>query len=180
MFLTKGAGCHREKLQSLELALRNAGIAHVNIVRVSSIFPPHCKILPRERGLGHLKPGEIVYAVVSDCATNEPNRLLVSSIGVAIPAEKDRYGYLSEHHAFGQTERKASDYAEDLAASMLASTLGIRFDPDEAWDQRKQVFRMAGKIVKTRSITQSAKSDKRGYWTTVVAAGVFLSDESGM
>jgi arginine decarboxylase len=176
MFLTKGVGRHREKLQSLELALRRAGIAHLNIVRVSSIFPPGCKIVSRQRSMSHFRPGQIVYAVMSECATNEPNRLLAASIGVAIPAESHRHGYLSEHHAFGQTERKAGDYAEDLAATMLATTLGIPFDPDEAWDQRKKVYMMAGKIVRTRSITQSATCDKRGLWTTVIAAVVFLAD----
>ena len=178
MFLTKGVGRHREKLHSFEKALRDAGIAHVNIVRVSSIFPPHCRIVPRERYKHRLLPGQIVFTVMSDCATNEPNRLLAASIGVAIPAERDRYGYLSEHHAFGETERKAGDYAQDLAASMLASTLGIEFDPDEAWDQRKKFFRMAGKIVKTRSVTQSAEGHKQGLWTTVIAAAVFVPHES--
>lgn len=176
MFLTKGVGCHKEKLHSFESALRSAGIAHVNLVRVSSIFPPRCVIVPKSRYEKLLAPGQIVYAVMSECASDEPSRLLAASIGVARPVDRDRYGYLSEHHAYGQTERRASDYAEDLAASMLASTLGIRFDPDEDWDQRKQVFHMAGKIVRTRSITQSAECDKRGRWTTVVAAAVFLSD----
>lgn len=175
MFLTKGVGRDKEKLHSLEAALRDAGIAHVNLVRVSSIFPPGCIIVPQKQGRKLLKPGQIVYAVMSDAASNERSRLLAASIGVARPMDKERYGYLSEHHAFGQTERVAGEYAEDLAASMLASTLGIRFDPDEDWDQRKKVFHMAGKIVRTRAITQSAECDKRGRWTTVVAAAVFLS-----
>ena len=177
MFLTNGVGRHREKLQSYELALRDAGIAHVNLVTVSSIFPPHCKIVSRTRYEKKLRPGEIIYVVLSEAQTNEPNRLLAASVGVAIPTERDRHGYLSEHHTFGQTERKAGDYAEDLAASMLASTLGINFDADEGWDQRKRVFHMAGKIVRTRSTTQSAEGDRKGRWTTVVAAGVFLPDD---
>jgi len=176
MFLTKGVGRHREKLHSFESALRDAGIAHVNLVRVSSIFPPGCRIVPQKKHVKELEPGQVVYAVLSDCASNEPSRLLAASIGVARPTDPERHGYLSEHHAFGQTERRAADYAEDLAASMLASTLGIKFDPDEDWDQRKQVFHMAGKIVRTRSITQSAECDKSGRWTTVVAASVFLPD----
>jgi arginine decarboxylase len=176
MFLTKGVGRHKEKLHSFESALRNAGIAHVNLVRVSSIYPPGCKIVPKQKYRDLLKPGQIVYAVMSEAASAEPSRLLAASIGVARPTDKERYGYLSEHHAFGQTERRAADHAEDLAASMLASTLGIKFDADEDWDQRKQVFHMAGKIVRTRSVTQSAECDKSGRWTTVVAAAVFLPD----
>ncbi len=172
MFLTKGVGRHKEKLQSFELALRDAGIAHVNLVRVSSIFPPGCKIVPRARK-SELEPGEIVFAVMSEAQTDERNRLLAASIGLARPSDAERHGYLSEHHAFGQTERVAGDYAEDLAASMLASTLGIDFDADEGWDHRKQVFHMANEIVKTRSVTQSAEG-RHGVWTTVIAAAIFL------
>ena len=51
MFFTKGVGKHSHNLQSFESALRGAGIAHFNLVRVSSIFPPGCKIISRQRGL---------------------------------------------------------------------------------------------------------------------------------
>lgn len=173
VLLTKGVGKHKQKLHSFELALRKAGIAQFNIVRVSSILPPGCEFVSREKGLEEIKPGEIIYCVMSDNATNEPNRLIAASIGVAIPADRKQYGYISEHHSFGQTDQVAGNYAEDLAASMLASTLGIEFDPDIAWDERKQVYKMQQKIVKSRNITQSAIGDKNGVWTTVIAAAVF-------
>ena len=172
MFLTKGVGRHREQLTSFELALRSAGIAEFNIVTVSSIFPPRCKLVSRTKGLSLLSHGEIVYSVMSKAQTNEPQRLAGCSIGVAIPADRERYGYLSEHHCFGQTRRKAGDYAEDLAAQMLGSTLGLDIDLDKAWNERKEEWRIAGRIVRTRNITQTAPG-KEGLWTTVVAAGVF-------
>jgi len=175
VFLTKGAGKHKDKLQSFELALRKAGIAYCNIVRVSSILPPGCAVISREKGLSMIEPGEIIYCVMSEGSTNEPNRLIAASIGIAIPSEKGQYGYISEHHSFGQTDDAAGNYAEDLAASMLASTLGIAFDPDTAWDERKQVYKMAQKIVRTRNITQSAIGDKKGLWTTAVATAIFVS-----
>jgi arginine decarboxylase len=174
VFLTKGAGKHKQKLHSFELALRKAGIAQFNIVRVSSILPPGCEFVNRDKGLEALHPGEIIYCVISDNATDEPNRLIAASIGVAIPADREQYGYISEHHSFGQTEQVAGNYAEDLAASMLASTLGIEFDPDVAWDERKQVYKMQHKIVKSRNITQSAIGDKNGIWTTTIACAVFV------
>jgi len=174
VLLTKGMGKHKQKLHSFELALRKAGIAPFNLVRVSSILPVGCKFVNREKGLNELKPGEIVYVVISENATNEPNRLIATSIGIAIPADRELYGYISEHHSFGQSDEVAGNYAEDLAASMLASTLGIEFDPDIAWDERKQVYKMQQKIVKSRNITQSALGDKNGLWTTVIAAAVFI------
>ena len=84
------------------------------------------------------------------------------------------YGYLSEHHSYGETGKKAGDYAEDLAATMLGTTLGIEVDPEKAYDERKEVYRMSRQIVRTRSVVQSAEGDKNGRWTTVVALGVFI------
>ncbi len=172
-FLTKGAGKHKEQLQSFELALRNAGIHHCNIVNVSSIVPPGCKLVSRKKGLSMIKPGEITFVVLARNSTKEPHRLVAASIGVAIPSEKNTYGYLAEHHSYGQTAETAGEYAEDLAATMLATTMGIPFDPETAWDERKQLFKTSGLIIRTTNITQSATGDKSGLWTTVVSAAVF-------
>jgi arginine decarboxylase len=174
MFLTKGVGSHKEQLASFELALRNAGIHRCNIVTVSSIIPSGCKLISKEEGLKKLQPGEITFTVLSKNAVKEPHRLIAASIGVAIPSNKESYGYLSEHHSFGQSAETAGDYAEDLAATMLATTMGIPFDSEQAWDEKKQIFKTSGMIIKTSNITQSAKGEKTGQWTTVLAAAVFV------
>ena len=174
IFFTKGVGKHRQELQSFELALRNAGIEKCNIVSVSSIIPPKCKIITREKGIEEVSPGEITYVVISRNKTNEPNRLIGAAIGIAIPKEENSYGYISEHHSYGETARKAGDYAEDLAATMLATTLGLDFDLDKAWDERKQEYKMSGRFVRTQSVVQTARGDKNGLWTTTIAAAVFL------
>lgn len=174
LFLTKGVGRHKERLASFELALRDAGIEKCNLVYVSSILPPKCHFIQKQEGLPFLKPGEVTFVVMSRNESNEPNRLLAASVGVAVPADDLQHGYLSEHHSFGETEEKAGDYSEDLAASMLASTLGIEFNVDQSWDEREQLFKMSGKIVKTSNMTQSAVVDKNGLWTTVLAAAVLL------
>lgn len=173
MFFTNGVGFHKEELRSFELALRDADIEICNLVTVSSIFPPGCKIISRSKGIERLKPGAITFTVLARCCTNEPRRQLAASIGLAVPADQKLYGYLSEHHAYGQTAKEAGDYAEDLAAAMLATTLGIEFDEDKSWDQKEEVYRLSGKIVNSRNITQSA-INKSGGFTTVVAAAVLL------
>ncbi len=172
--MTKGVGKHKEKLTSFEAALRDAGIAPFNIVRVSSILPPGAKIMPRTKGLQHLSPGEIIYSVMAESSTNEPHRLIAASIGVAIPSDRDRYGYLSEYHSYGETEIRSGDKAEDLAAQMLATTLGVPFDPDTSYDERKELWKISSEIVKTMNITQTAIGDKYGLWTTVIAAAVLI------
>ena len=174
MFLTKGVGVHREKLSSFEMALRDGGIAAINIVRVSSIFPPHCTIIPKEEGLQQVIPGAVVHCVVAESATNEPHRLIAASVGVAQPKDPNQYGYLSEHHSYGEDDRIAGDYAEDLAATMLATTLGVDFNPDTSYDEKREIWRISGQIVDTKAITQTAKGDLEGRWTTVIAAAVLL------
>jgi arginine decarboxylase len=179
MFFTKGVGKHREKLTSFELALRSAGIAACNLVRVSSIFPPKCRILSRAQGAKLLEPGQVTFVVMSETATKEAHRLIAATVGVAIPRDRELYGYLSEHHSFGETEQKAGDYAEDLAAMMLATILGVDFDPNASYDERKDIWRVSDKIVTTRNVTQSAIGDRDCLWSSVVAAAVFVDLPNG-
>jgi len=174
IFLVKGVGMHKDRLASFELALRSAGIEKSNLVYVSSIFPPGCKMITKEEGLRDLKPGQITFCVMAKNETSEPNRLIAAAIGLAMPKESENYGYLSEHHSFGETAEKSGEYAEDLAATMLATTLGIEFDLDKAWDEREQVYKASGKILKTTHICQSAEGSKMGLWTTVIAAAILL------
>jgi len=174
IFLTKGVGVHKDKLAAFELALRGAGIEKCNLVYVSSIFPPECKMISREKGVPELKAGQITFCVMARSETNEPNRLASAAIGLALPADKQNYGYLSEHHAHGETAEKTGDYAEDLAATMLATTLGVDFDSNLAWDERKQLYVSNEHIYKTTHICQSAQGNKDGLWTTAIAAAVFL------
>ena len=174
LFLTRGMGVHKEKLTSFEMALREAGIAHFNLVRVSSIFPPRCKIIERDEGLQLMQPGEIVFAVLAEMSTNEPGRRIAASIGVARPTDPDKYGYLSEHHTFGQTESEAGDYAEDLAATMLATTLGIPFDAEKDYNERREQYMMGGQIVDTTSLTMATTASPGGVWTTVISAAILI------
>ncbi len=174
IFLTRGVGISKEQLTSFEMALRNAGVGPFNLVSVSSIYPPGCELIAREEGLRQLKPGQIVHAVYSRNATNEPGRLITASVGLAIPKDKKAYGYLSEHKGYGESEEEAGEYAEDLAAEMLATILGVEFDSDLSWDEKRNIWHISGKIVGTQNITQYAKGDERGFWTTVFAAAILL------
>ena len=177
MFFTKGVGYHKDKLQSFELALRDGGVEKCNLVQVSSILPPHCRIIGTAKGVAALSAGQITFVVMSRQCTDEPYRLVTAAIGLAQPRAKDKYGYISEHHAYGETMKQSSDFAEDLAATMLGSTLGIEVDPDKDWDERKQIYRVdSNHQFVSRSVAQSARGHANGLWTTVVAMAVMLLD----
>jgi arginine decarboxylase len=172
IFLTRGVGTHRHQLTAFEFALRDADIEQQNLVSVSSIFPPGCELISRDAGVATLKPGEVTFCVMARAETNEPGRLVHASIGLARPADPAMYGYISEHHGFGMTAVQSGDYAEDLAATMLASTLGIDFDPDAAWNERKRNYEYSQLIIDSMSITAAAQGDAGGLWTCVMASAV--------
>jgi len=168
----KGVGVHRKKLASFELALRDARVEAYNIVSVSSIMPPHAEVVELEKA--NLPPyGSIVHAVLARNETDEAGRIISACIGMARPKDPEMYGYLSEVHEFGISISDVKDQAEDLAAEMLATTLGVPFNADDNWSEKKQVFIVDGRIIATEStgiVTEGVK-DK---WTTVVAAAIFL------
>ncbi len=174
LFLTNGVGVHADRLTSFEYALRDAGISGTNLVLISSIFPPNAKLVSRNEGLKLIQPGQILFTIYSKNQTNEPHRLCSASVGIARPKDTNRYGYLSEYESYGQNEQQSGDYAEDIAAQMLASSLGIPFDLDKDWNEKRQQWTISGQIYKTQNVTQSAKGDKDGRWTTVFAAAVLL------
>ena len=174
IFLTKGVGFHKEKLASFELALREAGIAPLNLITVSSILPPHCKFIDKDEGVTLLKPGQVVPIVLAKSESNIPSTLVSSGVGVAVPRDKDHYGYLSEHHCTGMDDHNMEEYVEDLAAEMLATTYGIKFDPDASWDEKRELWSIDNRIVKTKSEVQTGVVNEEGHWTTTVAAAVLI------
>lgn len=172
-FLTKGVGFHKNELQSYELALRDAGIEKLNLVSVSSIFPPNCEIIKKEEAFKFLEPGKITFCVMARLQTDEYKRMVGASIGIAFPADRNNYGYISEYHAFGKDEVEMGDFAEDLASTMLATTLGIEFDPDKDYDERRQIYLMSGKVVEALSFP-CVDYGKKGGYVTVISSVVFI------
>jgi arginine decarboxylase len=179
VFLTRGIGVHRQQLSAFEYALRDADIEQQNLVSVSSILPAQCELIARNAGVEAMSPGEVTFCVMARAETNEPGRRINAGIGLARPTNSSHYGYISEHHGFGMSEAETCDYVEDLAATMLASTLGFEFDPDAAWDERKRSYALSNLIVDTQSIAAATTGAPRGDWTCVVAVAVFLFTPSG-
>lgn len=174
VFFVKGKGYHKSKLGSFEQALRDAGIAQFNLVEVSSILPPNSIEVSKEDGTSQLHPGQIVYTVLSRISSNAKNQLISTSIGVAQPKNHNTHGYLSEYHAYDIKPEKAGEISEGLATEMLATILGIRFNPEANYDEKKEIFIMNGKIIETKNITESTTVRKKNEWATVIAAAIFI------
>jgi arginine decarboxylase len=122
-----------------------------------------------------LIPGQISYCVLARSDTNEHGRIIASSIGIAVPKDRNNWGYISEVHGHGMNQQEAADMAEDLAADMLGTTLGLDVDPDKAWSEKEQVYKASGLIIRTSNITQTARGQK-GLWTTTVSIAMLLLD----
>ena len=174
IFLTKGKGMSKERLTSFELALREAGIASLNLITVSSILPPGCDFVSHEEGTKLMSPGQVVPVVLARSDSNVLGDVVSSGVGVAIPKNKEHYGYLSEHHCTGMDNYAMEEYVEDLAAEMLATTYGVNFDPDASWDEKRELWKIDNRIVKTKSIIEIAKVNAEGYWCTTVSAAVLI------
>jgi arginine decarboxylase len=172
-FFASGIGFHKNELQSYELALRDAGIERQNLVNVSSIYPPHCEQLDLEEGLRLLKPGQITFCVMARISTNEYGRLLGTSVGIALPTDRNQYGYISEVHSYGMDEMEIGDFSEDMASTMLATTLGVEFDPDKDYDERREIYLMSGKVVESFS-HPCVSTGRRGGFVTAISCVVFI------
>ncbi|NMC51251.1 pyruvoyl-dependent arginine decarboxylase [Candidatus Kuenenbacteria bacterium] len=176
VFFTRGWGNGRSKDISRRLALRAAGIGDYNIVNVDdAILPPKCKVISRFAGLSKLRRGEFIFCVLSCSSDSEPNRLVSSAVGWAWTPDTEQDGFVSRCALNGQTGIKTGDEAEDLAATMLASNLGIEFDPEKAWREREETYQAAGQDIRTSRLFQSRRcGPDKNIWTTVVTAAVFL------
>ncbi|WMT51155.1 MAG: arginine decarboxylase, pyruvoyl-dependent [Ferroplasma sp.] len=172
IFFTRGIGRGETQLQSFENALRDADIAAYNLVSVSSILPPYAEIVDKSEGIKLLSYGQILFTVLARNSSNELNRMISSAIGVAVPSDRSKWGYLSEHHTFGQTENDSGHFAEKLAAEMLASTMGL--DDHLKWEERKNEYVLDDKILTTKNIAATTVVLKPDEWATVIAAAVLV------
>lgn len=152
VFLTKGVGKHKEKLASFELALRDADIADYNIIRVTSILPPHAQLISKEKGIQNFKPGQIVYCVMAENVTREP-KLIGVSLAAALPKDRNKIGYFAELMGTDNETKNLAQKAEDLTSMILNTIIGID-------------------VAETRSVTQVVQGE-HDLWTTVVASAVF-------
>jgi len=79
---------------------------------------------------------------------------------VAIPADRQHLWLPERAPQLWRDRGAGRRVAEELAAEMACTTLDVDFDPDTSWDEKKEIYRISNKIVRTSNITQSAVGDK--------------------
>src|SRR5436309_10934109 len=93
VFLTKGVGVHEKQLTSRELAMTDAGVEKMNMIKASSIIPPGCEFISIREGKKQLMIGQMAFAILAQCSTNEPYKRISAAIGIAKPDDPDAYGF---------------------------------------------------------------------------------------
>ncbi len=151
LFFTSGIGVHEDPLISFELALRDAKIEKFNLVPVSSIIPPQCKIVERQAGLQELSPGQIVFCVMARMTSNKMGKRIFASVGAALPKNPKHHGYITEYCGYWSGE-DVKKKAEESAKYMLMTA--IKEEPLKTFSE--------GVIAEVKKTT------------TVVAAAIFI------
>ena len=156
VFLTSGKGMHESRLGAFENALRQAGIEKYNLVRVSSIMPPECKFVSKTEGLKEFKPGEIVFCVLSDSYTNNPEDSVSAAIATAYHNDSSIHGYVAEIKEKNSSLEKTEQKAVALAKNML------------------ETISKSKTKMECKSIVEYSKPSSSGKWTCVICAAVFI------
>lgn len=102
------------------MALVDAGVGDYNLVRVSSIFPPHCEFT-EERLAPAGMPIPTAYAHIDTCT---PGASIAASIAVAVPQDPSLPGVIMEWHGVGTME-----YAEEIVRGMAERAMQRRGTP---------------------------------------------------
>ena len=96
-FLVSGASDGYTPLNAFDGALLQAGIGNTNIVKMSSIVPPHCECISPIA----LPPGALVPAAYAALTSEAPGEIISAGVALAIPVEEDRNGLIMEYSARG-------------------------------------------------------------------------------
>jgi arginine decarboxylase len=142
----------KDSLISFGIALQNAGIGPFNLVKVSSIIPPGCNLIDKERGIKLLSPGQILYCVLAKKCTST-DEVITAAVGAAIAANQADVGCLYELTETGKSKAQTAGDVEKLTSELLQKSLGLHES-------------------KTLSIVSEA-TGKDSMFTTVIAAAVF-------
>jgi len=116
-FLVSGASDGCTPLNAFDGALLQAGIGNTNIVKMSSIVPPHCeRISPIA-----LPPGALVPAAYASLTSDVPGEVISAGVALALPHDKERNGLIMEYSAKGDRAK-----IEETVRNMAVEGMRVR------------------------------------------------------
>ena len=116
-FLVSGAADGFTPLNAFDGALLQAGIGNTNIVRMSSIVPPHCqRISPIA-----LPPGALVPAAYAAITSDVPGEIISAGVAVALPEDESQNGLIMEYSAKGDQPK-----IEEMVRNMAVEGMKLR------------------------------------------------------
>ena len=116
-FLVSGASEGFTPLNAFDGALLQAGIGNTNIVKMSSIVPPHCiRIAPIA-----LPPGSLVPAAYASITSNVPGEIISAGVAVALPEDENQNGLIMEYSARGERHK-----IEEIVRNMATEGMKLR------------------------------------------------------
>lgn len=177
VFFTAGRGVHEHERVAVQHALREAGVADCNLVKVSSVLPPGVRVIDRAEAEKLLKPGNVVFAVIAQAVTQEPHQRLSVGVGWAIPDKPGVPGYISEveeEQAKGLGGEAATAEVGATALRLLAERLRAKIDAGTLWEWHKGGVAIGRVKVQTGALTQTVVGDEKGWYTAAVALAVYL------
>lgn len=110
-FLVSGASDGYTPLNAFDGALLQAGIGNTNIVKMSSIVPPHCQLVAPVP----LPPGALVPAAYASITSDIPGEMISAGVAVALPEDENQNGLIMEYSAKGD-RRKIEEIVRNMAA----------------------------------------------------------------
>ena len=116
-FLVSGASDGYTPLNAFDGALLRAGIGNTNIVKMSSIVPPHCKLVAPIA----LPPGALVPTAYAAITSDVPGEIISAGIAVALPEDENQNGLIMEYSA---KEERAK--IEEIVRNMAVEGMKLR------------------------------------------------------
>lgn len=116
-FMVSGASDGFTPLNAFDGALLQAGIGNTNIIKMSSIVPPRCRLISPIA----LPPGALVPAAYASITSDVPGEIIAAGVAIALPKERDRNGLIMEYSAKGR-----KDQIEEKVRQMALEGMKLR------------------------------------------------------
>ena len=116
-FLATGTADGFTPLNAFDGALLQAGIGNTNIIKMSSIVPPHCTLVDPIA----LPAGALVPAAYAAITSDVPGETIAAGVAIALPDDENQNGLIMEYSAKGERRQ-----IEEIVRKMAVEGMMLR------------------------------------------------------